>query len=109
MRLDAIVDPQPLSRAALSIEEKKINLTILEPESLYPGALLEQRVMGYTVRILQGTAKKSLLELPDEVCAQADSLMTLPLAVPKEAPAKFAQVKLVIRTGVRHDRVDRPA
>lgn len=81
--------------------------TVLDPESLYPDTLLEQRVMGDTVRILQGAAKKSLLELPDELCAQADGLMTLRLAVPKEALQKFPKLKLVIRMGVGYDRVDR--
>lgn len=82
-------------------------LTVLEPESLYPDTLLEQRVMGDTVRILQGNAKKALLELPDELCAQADGLMTLRLAVPKEALEKFPKLKVVIRMGVGYDRVDR--
>ncbi|UPY37999.1 C-terminal binding protein [Sediminicoccus sp. KRV36] len=82
-------------------------LTVLEPESLYPDTLLEQRVMGDTVRILQGNAKKALIELPDELCAQADGLMTLRLAVPKEALAKFPKLKVVIRMGVGYDRVDR--
>ena len=82
-------------------------LTILEPESLYPDTLLEQRVMGPTVRILTGHAKKSLMELPDALCAQADGLMTLRLAVPKEALARFPKLKVVIRMGVGYDRVDR--
>lgn len=82
-------------------------LTVLEPESLYPDTLLEQRVMGDTVRILQGSAKKALIELPDELCAQADGLMTLRLAVPREALEKFPKLKVVIRMGVGYDRVDR--
>ena len=82
-------------------------LTVLEPESLYPDTLLEQRVMGDSVRILQGNAKKALIELPDELCAQADGLMTLRLAVPKEALQKFPKLKVVIRMGVGYDRVDR--
>ncbi|MBX9750515.1 MAG: C-terminal binding protein [Roseococcus sp.] len=82
-------------------------LTVLEPESLYPDTLLEQRVMGDSVRILQGNAKKALMELPDELCAQADGLMTLRLAVPKEALARFPKLKVVIRMGVGYDRVDR--
>lgn len=82
-------------------------LTVLEPESLYPDTLLEKRVMGDTVRILQGNAKKSLLELPDELCAQVDGLMTLRLAVPREALQKFPKLKVVIRMGVGYDRVDR--
>jgi len=82
-------------------------LTVLEPESLYPDTLLEQRVMGESVRILTGQAKKSLMELPDELCAQADGLMTLRLAVPREALERFPKLKVVIRMGVGYDRVDR--
>lgn len=82
-------------------------LTVLEPESLYPDTLLEQRILGDTVRILTGTAIKSLMELPDDLCAQADGLMTLRLAVPKEALARFPKLKVVIRMGVGYDRVDR--
>lgn len=81
--------------------------TILEPESLYPDTALEQRICGDGVRILQGRAQKSLLELPDDLCAQADGLMTLRLAVPAEALAKFPKLKVVVRMGVGYDRVDR--
>ena len=82
-------------------------LTVLEPESLYPDTLLEQRILGPSIRILTGQAKKSLLELPDELCAEVDGLMTLRLAVPAEALAKFPRLKVVIRMGVGYDRVDR--
>lgn len=82
-------------------------VTILEPESLYPDTALEQRICGEGVRILQGNARKSLLELPDDLCAQADGLMTLRLAVPAEALAKFPKLKVVVRMGVGYDRVDR--
>ena len=84
-------------------------LTILEPESLYLDTLLEQRILGPDIRILQGTAQKSLLELPDALCAEVDGLMTLRLAVPAEALAKFPKLKAVIRMGVGYDRVDRAA
>ncbi|WP_431303537.1 hypothetical protein [Sediminicoccus sp. BL-A-41-H5] len=79
-------------------------LTVLEPESLYPDTLLEQRVMGSTIRILQGQAKKALMELPDELCAQADGLTTLRLAMPKEALARFPKLKVVIRMSVGYGR-----
>jgi len=82
-------------------------LIVLEPESLYPDTLLEQRILGPSIRILTGQAKKSLLELPDELCAEVDGLMTLRLAVPAEALAKFPRLKVVIRMGVGYDRVDR--
>jgi C-terminal binding protein len=82
-------------------------LTVLEPESLYPDTALEQRVMGPTVRILQGNARTSLMELPQELCDQADALMTLRMAVPAEAIARFPKLRVVIRMGVGYDRVDR--
>jgi C-terminal binding protein len=82
-------------------------LTVLEPESLYPDTLLEQRVMGPTVRILQGNAKKAITELDDALCAEVEGLMTLRLAVPAEALAKFPKLRVVIRMGVGYDRVDR--
>lgn len=82
-------------------------LTVLEPESLYPDTLLEQRILGPSIRILTGQAKKSLLELPDALCGEVDGLMTLRLAVPAEALAKFPRLKVVIRMGVGYDRVDR--
>ena len=52
-----------------------MTLTVLEPEGLYPDTSLEQRIMGPSVRILQGACKASLAELPDELCQQADALM----------------------------------
>ncbi|MBY0335318.1 MAG: C-terminal binding protein [Acetobacteraceae bacterium] len=82
-------------------------LTVLEPESLYPDTALEQRVMGPSVRVLQGNAKTSLMELPQELCDQADGLMTLRMAVPAEAIARFPKLRVVIRMGVGYDRVDR--
>lgn len=82
-------------------------LTVLEPESLYPDTLLEQRVMGPSVRILQGNARKAITELDDALCAEVEGLMTLRLAVPAEALAKFPKLRVVIRMGVGYDRVDR--
>ena len=80
---------------------------VLEPESLYPDTLLEERIMGDGVRILQGQAKTSLMELPDALCAEADGLMTLRLAAPREALERFPRLRVVIRMGVGYDRVDR--
>lgn len=82
-------------------------LFVLEPESLYPDTLLEQRVMGDTVRIRRGTCKTSLAELPQELCEEADALMTLRMAVPKEALDRFPKLRVVLRMGVGYDRVDR--
>ena len=53
-----------------------MTLTVLEPEGLYPDTSLEQRIMGPSVRILQGACKTSLAELPDAICQQVEGLMT---------------------------------
>lgn len=82
-------------------------LTVLEPESLYPDTALEERILGPSVRVLRGRAKSSLLELPDDLCAEADGLMTLRMAVPAEALARFPKLRVVVRMGVGYDRVDR--
>jgi len=86
-----------------------VTLTVLEPEGLYSDTLLEQEVMGPTVRILRGNARASLAELPDALCAQADGLMTLRMAVPGDQLARFPRLKVVVRMGVGYDRVDRAA
>ncbi|MFL1462949.1 C-terminal binding protein [Roseococcus sp. DSY-14] len=81
--------------------------TVLEPESLYPDTALEERILGPGVRILRGTCKSSLLELPQHLCDEADALMTLRMAVPKEALDRFPKLRLVVRMGVGYDKVDR--
>ncbi|MEY3730317.1 MAG: hypothetical protein RLZZ57_1073, partial [Pseudomonadota bacterium] len=86
-----------------------MTFTVLEPEGLYPDTDLEQRIMGPSVRILQGPCKTSLAELPDELCQQAEGLMTLRMAVPADQIARFPKLKVVIRMGVGYDRVDRAA
>lgn len=86
-----------------------MTLTVLEPEGLYPDTDLEQRVMGPAVRILRGTCKSSLAELPDELCQQADALMTLRMWVPADQIARFPKLKVIVRMGVGYDRVDRVA
>ncbi len=82
-------------------------LTVLEPEGLYPDTRLEEEVMGPWVRVLRGEARTSLAELPDALCAQADGLMTLRLAVPGEQLARFPRLRVVVRMGVGYDRVER--
>ncbi len=84
-------------------------LTVLEPEGLYPDTGLEQEVMGPGVRILRGAARASLAELPDALCAEADGLMTLRMAVPADQLARFPRLRVVVRMGVGYDRVDRAA
>ena len=84
-----------------------MTLTVLEPEGLYPDPSLEERILGPGVRYLQGACRSSLAELPDELCQQADALMTLRMAVPAEQLARFPKLRVVIRMGVGYDRVDR--
>lgn len=86
-----------------------MTLTVVEPEGLYPDTALEQRIMGPSVRILQGPCKASLAELPDEICQQAEGLMTLRMAVPADQIARFPKLKVIVRMGVGYDRVDRVA
>lgn len=86
-----------------------MTLTVLEPEGLYPDTTLEQRILGQTVRLVQGNAKASLAELPDAMLAEVAGLMTLRLAVPAEQIARMPQLRVVVRMGVGYDRVDRAA
>lgn len=89
--------------------ERRVTLTVLEPEGLYPDTRLDQEILGPGVRILQGNAKASLAELPDSLLAEVDGLMTLRMAVPAEQIARFPRLKVVLRMGVGYDRVDRAA
>ncbi len=82
-------------------------LTILEPEGLYADTSVEERVFAGGARIVQGAARDNLAELPDALCAQADGLMTLRMAVPAEQLARFPKLRVVVRMGVGYDRVDR--
>jgi len=86
-----------------------MTLTVLEPEGLYPDTSLEQRIMGPSVRIVQGACKTSLAELPDAICQQVEGLMTLRMAVPADQIARFPKLKVIVRMGVGYDRVDRVA
>lgn len=82
-------------------------LTILEPEGLYPDNAVEDPVLAGGARVLRGAARASLAELPDELCAEADGLMTLRLPVPADQLARFPKLRVVCRMGVGYDRVDR--
>ncbi|RVT91977.1 C-terminal binding protein [Rhodovarius crocodyli] len=82
---------------------------ILEPEGLYPDNSVEEPIFGPGVRILRGAARAHLSELPDELCAEAEGLMTLRLAVPGDQLARFPKLRVVVRMGVGYDRVDRAA
>ena len=82
-------------------------LTILEPEGLYPDNSVEDPVLAGAARMVRGAARASLAELPDELCASAEGLMTLRLAVPAKQLARFPKLRVVLRMGVGYDRVDR--
>ena len=82
-------------------------LTILEPEGLYPDNVAEKAVLEGRAQMLRGAARASLAELPDELCAQADGLMTLRLAVSADQIARFPKLRVILRMGVGYDRVDR--
>ncbi len=82
-------------------------LNVLEPEGLYPDTALEDRIFAGGARVLQGRARASLAEVPDALCAEADALMTLRMAVPADQLARFPKLRAVVRMGVGYDRVDR--
>lgn len=82
-------------------------LTIIEPEGLYPDNAVEDPILAGGARLLRGSARASLAELPDDLCAQADALMTLRLAVPAAQLDRFPKLRVVLRMGVGYDRVDR--
>ncbi|WP_376095189.1 C-terminal binding protein [Roseomonas sp. CCTCC AB2023176] len=88
---------------------KANRLTVLEPEGMYPDAALEERVLGPTVRVLQGSAKGGIHEVPDEVCAETDGLFVFRHWLPADQVARFPRLKVVVRMGVGYDRLDRPA
>ncbi|WP_236552452.1 C-terminal binding protein [Belnapia sp. F-4-1] len=97
-----------LRRLAIQ-EETRVVLTVLEPEGLYPDTIPEQEILGPGVRIIRGNAKTSIAELPDEMLAEVDGLMTLRMWVPAEQIARFPKLKVIVRMGVGYDRVDRAA
>jgi phosphoglycerate dehydrogenase-like enzyme len=99
----------PASSVDFAEGDSRVTLTVLEPEGLYPDTGLEQEVMGPSVRILRGEARTSLAEVPGALCAKADGLMTLRMAVPGEQLARFPRLRVVVRMGVGYDRVDRAA
>lgn len=86
-------------------------LTVLEPEAMYPDTALEQAVLGPTVRVLHGGAPVSgtLDALSDDVCAQVDGLLIFRHWLRPQHIARFPKLKVVVRMGVGYDRLDRAA
>ncbi|MGG5821425.1 C-terminal binding protein [Falsiroseomonas sp. HW251] len=86
-------------------------LTVLEPEAMYPDTLLEQRILGPEVEVIQGGAPhpESLDAVSDEVCARVDGLLIFRHWLKPHHVARFPKLKVVVRMGVGYDRLDRAA
>lgn len=85
-----------------------MTLTVLYPESLYEDDSVERRVFGPDVRVIVRGAK-TLAEIPDADCAEADGLMILRHRVSAGDLARFAKLRCVVRMGVGYDSIDRKA
>ncbi len=86
-------------------------LTVLEPEGMYPDTALEQEILGPSVEVLHGGAPhtESLDMLPDELCARVDGLLIFRHWLRPQHIARFPKLKVVVRMGVGYDRLDRAA
>jgi C-terminal binding protein len=86
-------------------------LTVLEPEGMYPDTILEQEVLGPAVQVLHGGAPhtESLDMLPDELCVRVDGLLIFRHWLRPQHIARFPKLKVVVRMGVGYDRLDRAA
>jgi C-terminal binding protein len=86
-------------------------LTVLEPEGMYPDTLLEQEVFGPGVEILHGGAPHdgSLAALSDAVCAKVDGLLIFRHWLRAADLERFPRLRVVVRMGVGYDRLDRAA
>lgn len=84
-------------------------LTVLEPEGMYPDTLLEQEVLGPGVAVIQGGAPHTgtLEALSDEVCAKVDGLLIFRHWLGARDIARFPKLRVVVRMGVGYDRLDR--
>ncbi len=78
---------------------------------MYPDAALEQEILGPEVELLRGGAPHtgSLDALSDEVCARVDGLLVFRHWLRAHHVARFPRLKVVVRTGVGYDRLDRAA
>lgn len=83
--------------------------TVLEPEAMYSDTVLEQEILGPTVRVLHGGAPhdRALSLLGDEVCAEVDGLFIFRHWLRASDIARFPKLKVVVRMGVGYDRLDR--
>lgn len=82
--------------------------TILYAESHFPDDSVEREIFGPGVRILRHKAC-AIKDLPDEDCAEADALMVQDDFVVAEDFTRFPRLKVLVRTAVGYDRIDRIA
>jgi phosphoglycerate dehydrogenase-like enzyme len=83
--------------------------TILYSENNYPDDSVERRIYGPDVRVIFPEASKSLADLPDEYCREADGLMILGFKVSANDMKRFPRLQAVCRMGVGYDGIDRVA
>jgi phosphoglycerate dehydrogenase-like enzyme len=84
--------------------------TVLYSENNYPDDSVEKRVYGPEINIvIPKIQTRSLSDLTDEECAQADGLMTLRFRVTENDLARFPRLRFVCRMGVGYDGIDRVA
>jgi C-terminal binding protein len=84
-------------------------VTVLYSENVYGDDRVEREVFGPDVRVILPGPTKSVADLPDELCAQADGLMILRYRVSADDLARFTKLRAVCRMGVGYDSIDRKA
>ena len=83
--------------------------TVLYAENNYPDDSVERRIYGPGVTLLiPQRPTRSIADLTDEECAQADGLMTLRFRVSEADLARFPNA-LGVRMGVGYGGIDRVA
>ncbi|MEO9189872.1 MAG: C-terminal binding protein [Acetobacteraceae bacterium] len=82
--------------------------TVLYPENLYADDSVERRIFGPEVRVVVRDTR-TLAELSDTDCVEADGLMILRQRVSEADLARFTKLRCVVRMGVGYDSIDRKA
>ena len=82
--------------------------TILYPEAMYPDDAEERRIFGPEAHILRRDTK-TLADLSDADCAEADGLMLFRHWAGAADLARFTKLRAIVRMGVGYDRIDRKA
>jgi phosphoglycerate dehydrogenase-like enzyme len=83
-------------------------VTVLFPEARRQPDAMEQGVLGADVRIVKRDTD-ALSEISDADCAETDGLMIMGFAVTGADLARFPKLRCIVRMGVGHDKLDRPA